>query len=421
MSEKSAVPRKTMVVPIQWYTVNGLLKYQMLKRSERNFRRVTTSVTVSEEHSVRLSRQTGQTNETQVFVDENKKMPTHRILYFFPYDRRSCNHLLLDLKLVVLKEEESGGFTRSPKVVLHLLPPQEGQYSRAVSRSSASFIKLSFTSGGSGNFSSELGKVLIKKSWETASIQSGTPVNTVKPSNIVTRSGIVGIERKMQEKVQQTSENISIAFQDLKNLMDMAKDMVNLARNMATRIKEKQGDISEDETIAFKSYLLSLGIDDPVTRESYASGDAYRTDLAKQIATILEQPIKESGGMMGMTDAFCRVNRARGLELLSPDDFYQACRLMAQLKLPVRMRAFESGVLVLQLQSQSDTELDKKTLQMLEERSYLTAEDLARDLGISVILARERLLSAERAALACRDDTTQGLVFYPNLFLTREN
>lgn len=50
-------------------------------------------------------------------------------------------------------------------------------------------------------------------------------------------SGILGIERKMQEKIDNTNSNISIAFQDLKNLIDMAKDMVRLANIMSKKIK----------------------------------------------------------------------------------------------------------------------------------------------------------------------------------------
>ena len=41
----------------------------------------------------------------------------------------------------------------------------------------------------------------------------------------------------------------------------------------------------------FKSYLLSLGIDDPVTRDACSSGDSYRNQLAKQIADFLLSPI----------------------------------------------------------------------------------------------------------------------------------
>ena len=41
----------------------------------------------------------------------------------------------------------------------------------------------------------------------------------------------------MQEKIQQSATNISVAFQDLKMLMDMAKDMVRLANVMSNKIK----------------------------------------------------------------------------------------------------------------------------------------------------------------------------------------
>ena len=52
ISEKRAVPPKTMAVPNQWKMVNGFWKYHILKSSEMNLRRVTTKVTVNEEHSV---------------------------------------------------------------------------------------------------------------------------------------------------------------------------------------------------------------------------------------------------------------------------------------------------------------------------------------------------------------------------------
>jgi len=50
----------------------------------------------------------------------------------------------------------------------------------------------------------------------------------------------------------------------------------------------------------------------------------------------------------------------------------------------------------------------------------LTAEELSRQQGLSVILATERLLAAETEGLLCRDYSVQGLRFYPNRFLTEE-
>ena len=59
-------------------------------------------------------------------------------------------------------------------------------------------------------------------------------------------------------------------------------------------IQEKQGDVSDDETVAFKSYLLSLGIDDPVTRETHGSGQSYYRELAKEVCRVLEAPVRVS-------------------------------------------------------------------------------------------------------------------------------
>jgi ESCRT-II complex subunit VPS36 len=54
----------------------------------------------------------------------------------------------------------------------------------------------------------------------------------------------------------------------------------------------------------------------------------------------------------------------------------------------------------------------------LEEKKKLTPFEMSREQGLPVLLAVERLLSAEKAGMACRDDSIMGLVFYPNLFLT---
>ena len=47
----------------------------------------------------------------------------------------------------------------------------------------------------------------------------------------------------------------------------------------------------------------------------------------------------------------------------------------------------------------------------------LTAEELSRRAGVSVVLARERLLAAEAVGAACRDDSVEGIRFYHNRIL----
>lgn len=66
---------------------------------------------------------------------------------------------------------------------------------------------------------------------------------------------------------------------------------------------------------------------------------------------------------------------------------------------------------------QSHDAMLKKTEEILETLGNVSAEELSRNIGISVILAKERLLAAEQMGLACRDDTVEGLRFYSNRIL----
>lgn len=101
----------------------------------------------------------------------------------------------------------------------------------------------------------------------------------------------------------------------MSQLITLAKDMVSLSKSISEKIRLKQGEVTDDETQRFKSYLLSLGIKDPVTKETHGSGNRYYEQLATQLASYLEKQIKDAGGMMTLTDVYCRVNRARGLEV----------------------------------------------------------------------------------------------------------
>uniref|UniRef100_A0A915IFV8 Vacuolar protein-sorting-associated protein 36 n=1 Tax=Romanomermis culicivorax TaxID=13658 RepID=A0A915IFV8_ROMCU len=134
--------------------------------------------------------------------------------------------------------------------------------------------------------------------------------------------------------------------------------MVALSKRISESVRNKKGAISEDETVQFKSYLLSLGVDDPVTKEG--SKSMYFYDLAREISKVMLKPIEEAGGVIPLSEAYCRLNRARGLEV--------------------------------------------------EENECLSADGLSRLLGIPLVLATERLLCAEEAGLLCRDDSIEVLL-----------
>ena len=50
----------------------------------------------------------------------------------------------------------------------------------------------------------------------------------------------------------------------------------------------------------------------------------------------------------------------------------------------------------------------------------LTAEDLSPSIGVSVKLAKKRMISAKRAGIAVKGDNVEGIRFYDNRFLNNE-
>jgi len=68
---------------------------------------------------------------------------------------------------------------------------------------------------------------------------------------------------------------------------------------------------------------------------------------------------------MTLTDVYCRVNRARGLELLSPEDLLHASRQLAPLDLPIVLRSFDSGVMVLQIRSHNDNSVADRIMELV--------------------------------------------------------
>lgn len=340
-------------------------------------------------------------------------LTSHRVVWKDHKDQKCI--LTLPLSYVVLIEEEGSTLTKSAKSLLHLSSADPQRPSGPSMSSSFSFIRFSFTEGGQKEFHRAISEAVQRKRWDVRPAQT----QTVGSNQKQLRTGISGIEKNIQQRHMDTDRNISQAFEDLSKLMDKAKEMVAISRNISTKLKEKQGDITEDETLQFKSYLLSLGIDDPVTRDAFGSSNKYFQELAKQISDIMEQPLKNSGGVMTLSDVYCRLNRARGLELLSPDDLVNACRTMDLLQLPVRLHVFESGVMVLQLRSHSNEATVADTERTVEKNGSLTAEELAKIIGSSVVLSKERLLTAEKLGKLCRDESSEGLRFFQNLLLTK--
>jgi ESCRT-II complex subunit VPS36 len=242
--------------------------------------------------------------------------------------------------------------------------------------------------------------------------------------------GILGIERQIRDQEISVDRNISEAFHDLKQLMQKAKEMSATAKSIAQKVKDRSNkDISDDETIVFKSHLLALGVgtemDDPVTRKQSANESAYFVELGKQIAALIKPVLDNSTGQMPLTDLYCTVNRARGLELISTEDLLNACYTLEKQRSGLRLVQFDSGLLVVQSDQYNSEKVSREISDMVQQaydsmQCGLSAQSLAVAAGISSALAKQRLLAAELRGFICRDESLQGMQFWPNRFLCEQ-
>lgn len=167
---------------------------------------------------------------------------THRLLWGRPgaiSKGQTCLGLVNEL-IVYIEEESPNAFSfrRSRKVLLHLAEHTNSDEDRPIPYSMYNFVKLSFKEGYSSDVIGTLNRCLQMRYWEThippqiQDVSSSTQLPQIK-----LRTGIIGIERSLQEKQKATDESLTAAFQDLNKLMTMAKDMVRLSQVISTKIK----------------------------------------------------------------------------------------------------------------------------------------------------------------------------------------
>ena len=305
---------------------------------------------------------------------------------------------------------------------------------------------------GRDDFFSQLQSALSRKAWvkETAAQIVGRYANAGgEYGGSTSNAGIAGILRRQQAAREATTNIATEAFSDLKSLIDKAKEVVAVVERYSAALQDKQsrgtspgeaaprdgvhGEESAQEAEDLSIILQDIGIASPVTKSS--AGTRYHQQLARQLADFLSSPpggkagarplLDRFGGMMTLPDVFSIFNRARGTELVSPGDLLTTAKLLGLYKLGMSMRRFNSGVLVIQADTHSDSAVGARLVKAAEADGDggptrwgigLVATQVARDLRVSVTLAMEHLRTAEAAGLLCRDESVDGTRFYANRF-----
>jgi ESCRT-II complex subunit VPS36 len=316
-------------------------------------------------------------------------------------------------------------------------------------------IKFSFRGGGEKIFHERLKNALVQRKWllqsappipkprpASGTFEDGTSIASAEPSVDPQRNkvvGIAGLERRGLEQRKNNEAMIGNAFEDLDALMTSAKEIIALAEQFAGQANlGTNGSSSEASTLASQS-ASALGL--VTTKDMLGAGSEslYLSELSRNLAEWLTDDtrgiLRREGGIMTLVDLWAVFNRARGgVELVSPADFEKAARLWDKLKLPVRLRQFKSGLLVVQGRDRTDEKTIASLLAWLQEMHRrepatevlwdwqlfgmgVTAQQTAERFGWSVGVATEELEMAEEAGALCREQGVDGVRFWENWFV----
>ncbi|KAG0599933.1 hypothetical protein M758_12G189000 [Ceratodon purpureus] len=376
-------------------------------------------------------------------------LTTHRLLWLDEKARRAWAVPLGSIGQVFASKKGLKSMFSAPRMRFQVWTQKDGRVSPQGSGGAAGSVVLTIVfKGRTGpeSFVQKFGEVLQAQAWKVnmeapqirptldESAVAGEAGTSSVPTVTVPRrpapfkmnpamAGVSGILRKEQEQQEEVDKNMKEAFQDLNGLMGKAKEMVQLAEKMRARLLQGQTAGADEEGMGTKQemqdWMLSVGIASPVTKES--AGALYHQQLSRQLADFVKDPVQRAGGMLALVDAYCLFNRARGTELISPEDLLTACTVWATIDVPFRLRKFDSGVMVIQSVSQSDDEIFTRLRALVKSgdaaKVGVGATEAARALGMAPALAKEQLLAAESQGFLCRDDGEDGLRFFHNFFI----
>ncbi|ROW02090.1 hypothetical protein VSDG_02495 [Cytospora chrysosperma] len=314
-------------------------------------------------------------------------------------------------------------------------------------------VKISFRGGGDKILYERLKSAITQRKWL---LQGAPPVPNQNPlaadskDGTVTREharkktvGIAGLEQRGLEVRKNNELVIGTAFEDLEALMASAREIVSLAESFSRQTNGGAGSSEANALLAESASQLGLVTTKDIVGGGGSSNESlYLSELARNLAEFLTDDargvLRKAGGIISLVDLWAMFNRARGgVELVSPMDFEKAAQLWGKLKLPVRLRTFKSGVMVVQSQDRTDEATVKTILAWMRDLHDIppekevawdwqefgrgvTAREAAERFGWSIGVAEEELEMAEERGALCREEGIEGLKFWENYIDTGE-
>ena len=316
-------------------------------------------------------------------------------------------------------------------------------------------VKLSFRAGGDKTFYDRLKNAMIQRRWLLQQappiLHPDGPSPSPSPSPFLdqtssapisrpqsTSVGIAGLEQRGLQSRRNNETVLGNAFNDLEALMASAKDIVALAEKFAA-----DSGSGSNKLLSESAAAMGMVATKDTVGNSSTSNTLYISELSRNLAEYVTDPrrglLRGNGGIMGLVDLWANINRSRnGVELISPADFHNAAEAWDRLNLPVRLRQFRSGLLVVQARDWTDEKSiasitgwlnslrqsapeDLPAWDWSEFGCGVTAQEAASRFGWSLGVANEELEMAEERGILCREEGVEGLKFWLNYLIADDD
>jgi ESCRT-II complex subunit VPS36 len=316
-------------------------------------------------------------------------------------------------------------------------------------------VKFSFRNGGDRVFYERLKNAMIQRKWLLQNAPPIPPADSPRPSSPLsstglgpatetrkTAVGIAGLELRGLQTRKNNEAVLGNAFEDLEALMASAKDIVALAERFAQESGTGLGLPGAVPDQLLSQSVAALGMVATKDMVGEGSNTLYISELARNLAEYATDDrrgiLRRQGGTMSLVDLWAMFNRTQnGVELVSPSDFYKATEAWDRLGLPVKLRRFRSGLLVVQQRNATDERTVSQIKAWLESLKQfvgeapepwdrtifsigVNAQQAAAQFGWSLGVASEELEMAEERGALCREESVEGRKFWLNYLLDEE-
>lgn len=121
-----------------------------------------------------------------------------------------------------------------------------------------------------------------------------------------------------------------------------------------------------------------------------------------------------------MIDLYCMYNRARGTDLISPEDLNIACQNIDFGSQQFALKTYKSGVKTMQLRSFNEGAYFHKIADCIRQNAKnghgLTVSRIAELMQVNVVLMKEHVHTAEERGVLCVDHSYEGTQYFENRF-----